>query len=1061
MLRYFSLSIQIGCVLLLSSSLYVRAQDTQQADALTFFETQVRPILAEHCYECHSAKSKKLQAGLRLDHIDLIRTGGDSGPAIVDRDRDSALLQAVRYESYEMPPTGKLSDEQIGVLEKWVALGSPWPKESVPEMGAAENKAFDLQQRKSEQWVWQPRIHAPLPLTKNTDWSRNSIDAFILEKLEQRQLQPNVEADRGTLVRRLYLDLIGLPPSLAELQTIIDDESEDWYERLVDRLLASPELGVRWGRHWLDLARYAESRGHEFDEDILAAFQYRDYVVRAFNQDVPYDQFVTEQIAGDLLKEPRLNRLNGWNESIIGTGFWHLGEMVHSPVDTRKDETDRFDNMIDVFAKSFLGLTVTCARCHDHKFDAISTADYYSLYGFLQSCDFRQVRFQTWSSERQSARELDALRSHHESIARRNVAEFLKQLQTSLPNQSKAIDALQEIASRPIAAPLPVDSALVRVDYRSDSLGQWFTDGVAFGMRPQQSGQMSLDCSSRRVAVAPFAVAEFDSAWAKLSSDHGPKINSMSSIPETATAGRALITPTFEVTSGVLSYLLRGNCQVFAVVDSHRLVAGPLHGSTLATFKGEDTTTFRWVTQDLQRYRGKRIHLEIWPIENSPLMVAQVIDGAAPPAVKSPVSSVASPSTTELELKLAAVRDILTDAASLLGGQSVPEIHRSMRAAAAIEWCVANRSSVTSEDKIAIQAVEQGLSEWCNDQSKLIEKLPIQSMTCPGMTDGSGENDFVLVRGNHENLGEPAPRRFLAAFGGEPLPSEIVGSGRLWLAEQVTHPDNPQSARVIANRVWHHLIGRGIVPTVDDFGVLGERPTHLELLDHLANKLVEHDWSVKDLMRSIVLSQSYRQSSSRDLDDEADAQNIWLHRAHVKRMPGETIRDNMLAIAGRIDLQQGGPSVPAYLTDFMQGRGRPGGSGPMDGNGRRSIYLAVRRNFLSPFMLTFDTPAPFSSMGRRNQSNVPAQSLIMLNDELVREMANRWSEQIVKAPGSDANRVETMYRTAFGRTPTEQELNAALKFIRSSIDQQGSTDQVAWMELAHVLFTVKEFVFYF
>ncbi len=1061
MLRYFLIGVYVACVLLLSSLHYLVAQDTSATDELTFFEKQVRPILAEHCYECHSAQAKKIQAGLRLDHIDLIRTGGDSGPAIVDRDRESVLLQAVRYEGFEMPPTAKLTTEEIAVLEKWVDIGSPWPKESIPEMGTHDNKVFDMQQRIKDHWVWQARMHSPLPSTKTANWSRSSLDVFVLAKLEQNQLHPNSEADRATLVRRLYLDLLGLPPTTGDLQTIVDDDSPDWYERLVDRLMASPELGVRWGRHWLDLVRYAESRGHEFDEDIPAAYQYRDYVVRAINQDLPYDRFVTEQIAGDLLQEPRLNIQNGWNESIIGTGFWHLGEMVHSPVDTRKDETDRFDNMIDVFSKSFLGLTVTCARCHDHKFDAISTADYYSLYGFLQSCDFRQIRFQTWASERTAARELDTLRSQHEPLTRQNVQQFLKQLLSRLPENANAIEPLQEIAKKAFAAPLPPEHALVRVDYRSSSLGQWFTDGVAFGMRPRQAGQISLDCSNQRVAVAPFALAEFDSAWTTMSSDHGPKINLLSTIPETASAGRALITPTFEVTSGTLSYLIRGNCQVFAVVDSHRLVAGPLHGSTIATFGGADINTFRWVSHDLQRYRGKRIHLEIWPIENSPLMVAQVIDGAPPPAVEWSVEQVANPAKTELEQKLELVQRVLLDAQSLLAGEPVSESHRAMRAAAATEWCVANRDSLASESVNALSGIRNCLADWCQVQKSLIERLPNQSMTCPGMADGSGENDFVLVRGNHENLGEPAPRRFLTAFGDKPLPSDIVGSGRLWLAQQIADSKNPQPSRVIANRVWHHLIGRGIVPTVDDFGVLGERPSNLELLDHLANKLIEHDWSVKDLMRSIVLSQSYRQSSTRDQDEELDAQNIWLHRANVKRMEGETIRDNLLASAGSLDLQQGGSPVPAYLTDFMQGRGRPGGSGPMDGNGRRSIYLAVRRNFLSPFMLTFDTPAPFSAMGRRNQSNVPAQSLIMLNDELVREMSRRWAEQVLKSPGTDASRIDSMYRSAFARSPTQRELETALKFIRSSIDQQLSTEQVAWMELAHVIFTVKEFVFYF
>ncbi len=379
----------------------VRAEEKATMFASTdieYFEKEVRPILAEHCYSCHSAQAKKLQAGLMMDSRTGVLKGGDSGPAVdIDNLDRSLLVQAVRYENYEMPPKGKLEAKQIEAIEKWVRLGVPWPEEAAP-VNNASPPVFDLQKRKAEHWVWKPIVAPKTPAVRNSDWPRSSIDNFILSKLEAEQLRPAADANHHALIRRLYFDLIGLPPTPEQAVEAAADPSQKALERHVDRLLDSPQFGERWGRHWLDLVRYAETRGHEFDYEIANAWQYRDYVIRALNADVPYDQLVREHIAGDLLKKPRLNPEKGFNESILGTGFWFLGEWVHSPVDTRKDESDRFDNMIDVMSKAFLGMTVSCARCHDHKFDAISTKDYYSLCGFLQSSDYRQVHSKLWRS---------------------------------------------------------------------------------------------------------------------------------------------------------------------------------------------------------------------------------------------------------------------------------------------------------------------------------------------------------------------------------------------------------------------------------------------------------------------------------------------------------------------------------------------------------------------------------------------------------------------------------------------------------------------------------------
>ena len=382
------MSQRLACQLLTTLLLVLPAAlSAAEPDAagLEFFEKSVRPILVARCYECHSGGAKKLQGNLRVDSLAALLKGGDTAPAIVPgKPQESLVVAAINYgELYQMPPKTKLPAEEIATLTKWVEMGAPWPKETIATSAGGSSSEFNLAARKAAHWCWQPIVNPPVPTIRNPQSAiRNPIDAFILSKLQEKSLSPAPPADPRTLIRRLYFDLIGLPPTVEEVEAFISsvspslplslspsgkdggtegqrDRETKAIEALVDKLLDSPHFGERWGRHWLDLVRYAESRGHEFDPNIPNAFEYRDYVIRALNADVPYDQFVTEHVAGDLLPQPRLHPTEGYNESLIGTGFWFLGEWVHSPVDIRKDECDRIDNMLDVFSKTFLGLTVS------------------------------------------------------------------------------------------------------------------------------------------------------------------------------------------------------------------------------------------------------------------------------------------------------------------------------------------------------------------------------------------------------------------------------------------------------------------------------------------------------------------------------------------------------------------------------------------------------------------------------------------------------------------------------------------------------------------------------
>ena len=1015
-MRLFFYFLLLHCSLFITSKSHANDQPFSAED-LVFFEKKVRPLLAEHCYQCHSVDAKRIEANLLLDSRVSHLKGGDSGPTIVPGNASSSLLiEAVHYDSYEMPPKGKLSEQDIQTLTRWVDIGAPWPEEPVPSKKSVQE--FDLESRKNNFWVWQPMQTPDLPQIHNAGWVNNEIDSFILSQLEQAHIKPSQDAERTAILRRLYFDLIGLPPTTEEVKAFIENKNPQATEHVVNQLLESPHFGERWGRHWLDIVRYAESRGHEFDNDTPNAFQYRDYVIRALNADVPYDQFVREHIAGDLLPNPRLHPKEHFNESILGTGFWFLGEWVHSPVDIRKDEADRFDNMIDVFSKTFLGVTVACARCHDHKYDAISTADYYSLSGFLQSSDYRQVRFESMEQNRKTATELADINTTHQ----RQIRSLLESRGIRTPDSTRA----PNMAPRLTDDPIPEDSILF--DYSNLPKDDFLQDGFIFGISPRRAGEPYLDSSTGHLKISTFDAAVNDPVWNGLESITEGAIQNQSKLTKLPKSGRTLRSPTFELKDGEVHCLVDGTGHIVACVDSHRLVAGPLHQQTVVRFKEGQ----RWVRLNLDRYVGHRVHLEFIPEASKQIAVRLAVQGLS----KNEVAT--------FEERINA------------GDRKYEEYAKTAEA-------ILNNNTETETERSAHTIV----SSWKREQEQLASQIVRTSRLALSMMDGTGENDRILIRGNSAKPGQIEPRHFLTAISGDKPLSIEKGSGRLQLAELVNDPTNPLTSRVIVNRIWHHLMGRGIVPTTDDFGFLGQRPTHPRLLDHLATRFLQEGRSIKSMIKYIVLSRTYQMSShANQKAQELDPSNLLWHHCPPRRLQGEAIRDSLLTLSGRLDITAFGPPVPIHLTSFMNGRGRPKESGSLDGDGRRSIYISVRRNFLSPFMLAFDTPTPFSSMGRRNVSNVPAQPLILLNDPLVVELADDWSKQAAKnttGTGFDAtsNRIEWMYLSAFGRYPTEQETATSLAFLSSktSDNKAFDFDETCWSELAHALVNTKEFIF--
>ena len=967
----------VTAVLLPAGGVFAADPTPQQLD---HFEKHVRPVLVEHCYSCHSGSAKKVKGGLRVDGRQFLLDGGDNGAAVVPGDAaKSKLIEAVRYANsdLQMPPKGKLPDDAMRALEQWVKDGAVWPAEVT---AAAKAAAFDLAKRKADHWAWQPLS----AVNRDTKGSASAtVDALLRDALAKKNLSPAPPADKLTLLRRVTFALTGLPPTPDEIIAFQKDGSPQAFEKVVNRLLASPAFGERWGRHWLDLVRYAESRGHEFEPDIPNAYQYRDYVVRAINADVPYNRLVLEHLAGDVLPDPRLTK-DGANESAIGPGFWHLGEEVHSPVDIRQDQADRFDNRIDVATKAFLGLTVSCARCHDHKFDAISTKDYYALFGLLEAATYRQVRIDGWKQNREAAAELAELREAASRVLYDRTgfyrsgrqpepdAEYLK-----WTRHAKSV-----------------------IDYANLKPGEWLPDDLSFGDGPVPAGKRILRKGKDAwwLRFERRSAAVFDPFWANFklapntATDYGP-------LGKLTRAGFTIRTPSFMLEKKKLHYLVRGGGMAYAAVAQHAVLGGPLHQNIVQPFKNSDE--YRWVSHDVSGYVGQRLHVELTADPKTPFAVALVMQSDDnPPGL--PPEGISSET-----------KDRQVDTLAELG-ETYAKMEREL--AAKVVW----------ESRLAV-------SMW----------------------DGPAVDSPVFVRGNPRTPGPVVPHRSLEALAGPEKIRHDGGSGRLELAKQwVDQKQNPLIARVAVNRVWHHLFGRGLVPSTDNFGVLGETPTHPELLDFLANQFVADGWSIKRLIRTLVLTDAYRMSSTgTPAADEADPTNALLHKFRVKRLEGEAIRDAMLSVSGRLDRTAGGPGVPIHLTPFLDGRGRPA-SGPVDGNGRRSLYLAVRRNFLSPFLLAFDTPIPFSTVGRRQVSNVPAQALILMNDPFVHEQAGRWGKDLAKQPGTVAERVGGMYLAAFGRPPTADEAVACGEFVTGK-----EADPKAWGELAHTLFNVKEFVF--
>lgn len=894
----------------------VQAADSKADPArVEFFEAKVRPILAAHCLGCHGPEKQK--AGLRLDSKPSMLRGGDSGPAVQPGDPEaSRLIEVIRYhDDVKMPPKGKLKEFEIASLTEWVKTGAVWPEPGPDVRSLATQSAPKLSPVDRAFWSFRPVKAAVPPAVKNDTWPKSAIDHFVLARLEETGLQPVGAADKRTLIRRATFDLTGLPPTPEEVSTFLADDDSDAFERLINRLLASPHYGERWGRHWLDVARYGEDQAHTFEARLYPyGYRYRDWVVNALNADMPYDQFIIEQIAGDLVDGP------GHAERRAAVGLFALG-----PVYYGRAVLDELDDRVDTLCRGFLGLTVACARCHDHKFDPVTQRDYYALAGIFASTTYKEY-------PKAPAEEIKRYEEAQAAIASKTkeIPEFLK-----AESMRWSDSATAESARYIVAAWTLVNRRRTQPDLTTDSFA-----------KNEQLEALFLD------------------RWVKFLYREGKDER---------------------------PYLARWR----------ELVARQDRAKDLSADAAAKAEVSK-VAGALQEYIQASLRLR------DALKQFQTAASANNPGTKT--HSEPAPSTTTPDAEL--IRE-------LAGSEGIYALPRTE-----VERRLPDAS------KAALRARKAELE-------KLKKEAPPKYAVTHSLTDGESPADMkVHLRGNPATLGEVAPRGFLEVLSADAAPRFRQGSGRLELARAIASADNPLTARVMVNRVWEHHFGRGLVGTPSNFGKLGERPSHAELLDYLAARFVAQGWSLKALHREIMLSSTYQLGNDVDSrNHEVDPDNTLLWRANRRRLEVEAWRDAMLAVSGQLDGRLGGPSVRLVSPE----------------NRRRTIYAAISRHDLDGLLRLFDFPDPNITSDRRTTTTVPLQQLFVLNSPFMERQAGSLAARLTADPSEpNAVRIRRAFPILFGRPATEGDVALGLEFL---------TGPSRWEQYAQVLLGSNEFAF--
>lgn len=904
----------------------------QQAQEKTeFFESRIRPVLANKCYACHT--ESKL-GGLRVDSRVALMEGGKSGPAVLPgRPEESLLVKAIQQTDpkLKMPMGGtKLKDNEIADLRYWIqAMAAFWPTDDakpVASAPAAETAKFTIRPEQRNFWSFQPLQKPAAPRVKDIAWAKTTIDRFILAKLEEKSLKPVQPANKRALVRRAYFDLIGLPPTPEQVDEFLSDNSPNAFAKVVDRLLASPQYGERWARHWLDVARYADGTGQPDTRPVFLGYgmardgyantwRYRDWVIQALNEDMPYDRFVKAQVAADMMPENERSKMMP-ALGFFGIGPWFTGDDVVF-VEARANERD---DKIDALSKGFLGLTVTCARCHNHKYDPISQKDYYALGGVFANAGF-------WEYSLAPDKEVEAYQAQRKKV-------------------KAAENALQEYA----------DASAIRV---ATTLAQQIPE---FMMAVRKTALSNPNADLQKVAETEKLDPETFQRWFKYLTATEKLHPFLKEWDALMTKGGGADAEAQKIAEGFRDI-------VFKVIPE-KMAVNKANQEMVRDYKPDANEATAMLPGDLMQF-------ELFQFKQ--LMVQKVMN------------------TNHFYVWLDIVQGeddqsyVRKDGVFEYKGQSLLRF-------------------LNAEEKAKLDTMQAELTA-------LTKAMPPEYPYLMGLKDEENAKNIKLnIRGNAHALGEEVPRGFPSVLGktdGEPLPFS-KGSGRMELAEAIVK--HPLTARVMVNRIWLHHFGRGIVDTPSNFGMMGERPTHPELLDYLAARFIESGWSMKAMHREIMLSAAYQLAYERsEANSAADPDNRLVWRANFRRLEIEALRDSLLFVTGTLDERLGGP--PQEL--------------PRANNKKRTIYGRAAR---SPYNLLtlFDYPDPNITSEQREVTNVPLQNLFFMNSDLVQRQADALLARLGPEGSSEQEstaRIQRAYRILFQREATPSEVQRGLQFL--------------------------------
>jgi len=1061
-------------------------------DKLAFFESKVRPLLVAKCVECHGDKKQK--GGLRLDSRAAWQKGGEFGPAIVPgKPEESLLIKAVQFadKDLQMPPKQPMTAAEVAVLVEWVKSGAADPRVEAVVSKQPKNDEWAAEfQKRLDWWSLKPLSRGQPPTVADANWGREPFDRFIKAKLDAATLNPAPPAEPEVLLRRLSFILTGLPPTPALRERFLAASRIDAvkaYESLDDELLASPHFGERFARHWMDVARYTDTYGYEWDNPAKGSHEYRDYLIRAFNGDLPYDQFLKEQLAGDLLPTSRINTSLGVIESLIGPMFYHMGEHRHgSSLVFNGVHQEMVNNKIEAFSKAFLGVTVACARCHDHKLEAVSQRDYYALGAVFMT--------PRWTS-----RVIDAPGKNDAAIVK--LKELRGLIRQELATQWRPVAVTPDVW-RPLLDAKGPAPTVNDVTYPlskflkpgADVEAQW----KALAAEWTTTRAQRLHANEAFKPLADFAKPGLPAGWVTdgdgfthgyvddgtplvaLDGDavvsrllpHGYHTHALSSkLPGVLRMPPMSAVPGSQVSLKLAGGQFGGYLQIHENAFQGEEVTflanpnpewrafadiGPKHGITRYTYDfataslnpnfpprtglaaglpnndfGHDKRSWLSVTGIVGHHSGGAP-------QDTLDAFAGLYDGPAPKTIEE--------ANRRLAAWLTAAVARWCDGKPKPGDQHI------------LDWLLANKllpNTAGPGSKLAALVAEYRKVEAGIAFPRTVNSMDERGTAKAGLA--------FNARGNVDAVGEFVPPDFISMFAGKNAVAKSPGSGRLELAESLVNPDHPLTSRVYVNRVWQWAMGAGLVATPDDFGHLGDKPSHPELLDFMAREFVREGWSTKKLLRRLVLSQTFRQSGT--VTESArgrDPGNRLRHHYPTRRLEAEAIRDSLLAVSGRLDpALYGRPILPPRPVEDSSKRLY---AGPLDGHGRRSLYTQLSIMDPPKFLVGFNLPDLRLPTGRRDETNVPAQALILLNDPLVTAMAKHWAKGLIAVPHADAAaRVRAMFVTAYSREPTAAETTrwtAAAKDFATPGVADFMRDEDAWARVAHAVFNTKEFINY-